>query len=69
MKRLQALANKESIRRSDILVLSRKRNSGLIIDSTIQFVNFEEQPKLDNGEKQKIYDKTKYYLSEKFRIL
>lgn len=48
-----AIANEGLIRRSDIIILNRKNNSGLILDSTFWFENYELQPKLVSEEKQK----------------
>lgn len=60
-----ALANEGFIRRSDILVMNTKRNSGLIVDPSITFENCKQQPKLVNEEKRKTCNKIIDYYSEK----
>lgn len=49
------LANVGSIRRSDIIVLNSKRNLGLIINYWSNHENCQEQPKLVDDEKLKMY--------------
>lgn len=40
------LTNKGSIKRKDFKVLNRKKNSDFILDPTIRFENWEQQPRL-----------------------
>lgn len=54
-EKVTALANKVSTKRSDAIVLNRRKNSGLAIDPNIKFHNCKEQTKLFYEEKQNIY--------------
>jgi hypothetical protein len=63
-----AIANEGSIRRGDIIIIDKKKNSGLILDPTIRFENHKDQPKLVHEEKQSIYNPTIEYYCSKYKI-
>lgn len=58
-----ALANEKFIRGSNIIVFNRKKQASYW-DSSIQFENCEQQPKLVNEEKQKYIIKQKNTIQE-----
>lgn len=63
-----SVADKGSIRRCDIIIIDKSKQTGMILDPTVRFETSSKQPEEINYEKNQIYGPTIDYYKSKFKI-